>query len=142
MKKIYLGTNEYGERTWLTPSVWDCNWYWSFGYLGNSSCHYHLGSLSKDCNLRDGIEKHFTNFPLKGQELWVFCELAQTAYALKKTAEVLGRGGSHYTKNPVADLIKNHAEVERINKIVLPAIFAEIYKLFGRDDLVETLKPI
>jgi hypothetical protein len=54
--------------------------------------------------------------------------LILTAYALKETAEVLGRGGSHCSSNPLADLIKNEIEVKRINEIVLPAIFDEIEK--------------
>ena len=55
----------------------------------------------------------------------------QSAYTLKETAETLGRGGSHLTKNPCADIIKNEAEVKRINEIVLPAIFAEIEKILS-----------
>ena len=64
------------------------------------------------------------------RKLWLFCELAQTAYSLKETAEVLGRGGSHYTDNPCKEIVKNQVEVERLNQEVLPAIFAEISKLF------------
>jgi hypothetical protein len=48
---------------------------------------------------------------------------------LRETAEVLGRGGSHYTTNPLSEIIKNPAEVERINKVILPRIFEEIYKI-------------
>lgn len=61
--------------------------------------------------------------------MWTICELFKTAYALKETAEVLGRGGSHYTTNPCAELIKNVDEVKRINEVVLPQIFEEIYKI-------------
>ena len=61
--------------------------------------------------------------------LYTFCELALTAYALKEAAEVLGRGGSHMTKNPCAVIIKNPEEVKRINEIVLPTIFNQIAEL-------------
>lgn len=54
----------------------------------------------------------------------------KTFYSLQDTAEVLGRGGSHYTKNPIAELIKNPAEVERINGEIMPALFDAIYTLF------------
>lgn len=53
-----------------------------------------------------------------------------TFYALKETAEVLGRGGSHYTNNPISELIKNADEVKRINEVIMPALFDEIYKIF------------
>ena len=53
----------------------------------------------------------------------------KTFYILKETAEVLGRGGAHYTSNPCKDIIVNNEEVKRINEVVLPSIFAEIEKL-------------
>ena len=132
-KKYLLGTNEDNERIYLTPLSWDCGWYWGFGCIGNKNMHYHLSSLYDKTNLYDGIKKHFGDtFLLKNDsDIWKFSELIRTFYILKDTCEVLGRGGSHYTTNPnpCSDLIKNTKEVERINKIVLPAIFAEIYKI-------------
>ena len=142
--KVYIGNNE-GQPISLSAPSWDCDWYWGFGYLGNSRCHYHVDGLKtrewydveKGCfrserlNLYDGFKKHFgSSLVIKeDKNLWTLCELFETFYTLKETAEVLGRGGSHYTTNPLAEKIKNPAEVERINKVLLPAIFAEIYKI-------------
>ena len=78
-------------------------------------------ALINDYNLNEKLKDN----------LWKFCELAQTVYTLKETAEVLTRGGSHYTTNPLKDLIKNPNELERLNKVVLPALFQEIKKLFN-----------
>lgn len=132
-EKRYLGQHD-NEPIFLSKPTWDCGWYWSFGYLGNAKCHYHLSNLNKETNLFDGMRKHFGDSLIikKDQDLWTFCELAKTVYTLKETAEVLSRGGSYYTTNPVCDLIKNPLEAERINKIVLPAIFAEIEKIFTK----------
>ena len=47
-------------------------------------------------------------------------------YDYKDAAEVYGRGGSHYSSNPLANIIKNEVEVKRINDELLPAIFKEI----------------
>ncbi len=130
--KIFMGRNENNSRIYLTPPSWDCDWYWGFGYLGNSRCHYHVDGLTtQNLNLFDGIKKHFgDSFVLKTDaDIWKFCELMQTFYSLKEAAEILGRGGSNYTSNPCAELIKNPDEVTRINQVLLPAIFAEIYKL-------------
>jgi len=128
-KKTYLGNHD-GEPIYLTAPSWDCGWYWGFGYLGNRNCHYHLDGLSKDKNLYDAIKEHFgDSLVISDCDLWKFAELIGTFYALKQTAEVLGRGGSHYTTNPCSDLIKNPDEVARINNVVLPAIFDEIYKI-------------
>lgn len=129
--KIYLGRNQHNQTIYLSPPSWNCNWYWGFGYLGNSATHYHLSSLATDCNLFDGIKREFPNFnKLDDATLWTFCELVQTAYTLKQTAEVLGRGGSNYTANPLKDLIRDPDYVAKINRALLPSIFAEIYSLF------------
>lgn len=128
-KNIYIGDNN-GEKIYLSAPSWDCNWYWGFGYLGNKNCHYHVDGLSKDKNLFDAFKEHFgKSLVIRESQLWTICELFKTAYALKETAEVLGRGGSHYTTNPCAELIKNVDEVKRINEVVLPQIFEEIYKI-------------
>lgn len=146
-KKMLIGYNN-DEPIYLSPPSWDCGWYWGFGYLGNKNCHYHVDGLTKQktynfdkkcfeyefTNLYDGFIKHFGNtLRVRKSDLWGLVELFETFYTLKKTAEVLGRGGSHYTTNPAKDLIINKEEVERINKIVLPQIFEEIYKILYRN---------
>lgn len=54
----------------------------------------------------------------------------------------MGRGGSHYTTNPLKELIKNEEEVKRINEVVLPAIFLEIEKCFITEEQKEKLKSL
>lgn len=145
--KILIGQNN-GENIYLSPPSWDCGWYWGFGYLGNRNCHYHVSGLktietynneakvftTKSVNLYDGFIEHFGDtLKVRPSDLWVFVELFSTFYTLKETVEVLGRGGSHYTTNPVKDLIINSDEVTRINNIVLPQIFEEIYKILLRN---------
>lgn len=77
------------------------------------------------------------------KQVWTLCELMKTAYTLRETAEVLGRGKSNYSENPCVKVIKNTREAKRINSKVLPAIFAEIGKIFDEADKVaEPSKPI
>ena len=134
--RVFFGTRKSDNaRIYLTKPSWDCGWYWGFGYLGNKNEHYHLSgyqdgrninmydALKEDYKLNKNIEKH----------LWTFVELVKTAYALKETAEVLGRGGSHYTKNPCMGYIVNPDEVKRINEVVLPKIFEELNKIYEND---------
>lgn len=149
MKKRAIGHRRSdGKTIYLSAPSWDCGWYWGFGYLGNRNEHYHLSSYQdrsrmektengylhlterRNINLRDAlIEDYELVEPLR-KNLWEFCELVLTAYTLKETAEVLGRGGSHMTHNPLSELIKNNDEVKRINEEVLPAIFKKIDDLF------------
>ena len=133
--KICLGKVE-GEKIYLSPPSWDCEWYWGFGYLGNSSCHYHLDGLSNDKNLFDALQEHFGNtFLIKeNEDIWTFCELVQTFYSLKETAEVLRRGGSHYTNNPLKKIITDKKKVDEINNKILPLLFDEIYKILNKYD--------
>ena len=130
-KSIFIGKNN-GENIYLSAPSWDCGWYWGFGYLGNKNRHYHVDGLNakENINLFDAFKKHFgSSLIVRDSQLWTLCELFKTFYALKETAEVLERGGSHFTKNPCSAIIINKEEVTRINTIVLPAIFEEIYKI-------------
>lgn len=143
-EKTLLGMHD-NEKIYLSHPLWDCEWYWGFGYLGNENCHYHVDGLKKIetynfekqmwqyefVNLYDGFKKHFSDSFVvkKDADIWKLAELFCTFYTLKEAAEVLGRGGYHYTTNPCKDTIINKGEVERINNIVLPAVFDEIYKI-------------
>lgn len=145
--KIYLGKNN-NEKIYLTPPSWDCDWYWGFGYLGNKNCHYHVNGLktieeynsekqywnTERVNLYDGFKKHFgDSFIIKDdKDIWTLAELFETFYSLKNIAEVYNRGGSHMSSNPCKDIIKNVEEYKRINEIVLPQIFEEIYKILNK----------
>lgn len=128
--KILIGSVD-GDKIYLSAPSWDCDRYWGFGYLGNKDCHYHVDGLVEkyNTNLFDAMKKEFgESLTIKDDDkLWLFCELISTAYTLKETAEVLGRGGAHYSTNPLKELIKNPEEVKRINEKLLPAIFDYIY---------------
>ncbi len=133
-KKFFFGIRKSDNSyIYLSNPKWECTWYWSFGYLGNKNEHYHLSSFQngRNINMYDALINDYNlNEKLK-DNLWTFCELSKTVYTLRETAEVLTRGGSHYTTNPLKDLIKNPNELERLNKVVLPALFQEIEKLFN-----------
>lgn len=155
--KMLLGYNN-NEPIYLSPPSWDCGWYWGFGYIGNKNCHYHIDGLTKietynseakvftckNVNLYDGFVEHFGDtLKVRISDLWTLIELFSTFYKLKETAEVLGRGGIHYTTNPCKDLIINKEETERINNVVLPQIFEEIYKILIRNqDNEKTFKKL
>jgi len=69
---------------------------------------------------------------IRDSQLWTVCELFKTFYILNETAEVLGRGGAHYTTNPCKDIIINKDETDRINNVVLPAVFDALYNILER----------
>ena len=131
IEKVFFGIRKSdNERIYLTMPSWDCGWYWGFGYLGNKNEHYHLSGYAngRNINMYDALLADYDLNENIKTNLWCFCELFKTAYALKETAEILGLGGSNYTANPCKDIIINKEEIKRINDIVLPAIFNEILK--------------
>jgi hypothetical protein len=130
-ERRFLGKRkEDGKRVYIAAPTWDCNWCWSFGYLQATGEHYHLRNYG-NISWIDALERDYNlNVKLRGDSLWKFYELAKTAYKLKEAAEILGFGCSHVTDNPLAEVIKNKAEVDRINQIVLPQIFDAINEMF------------
>jgi len=156
-KNIFIGMHN-NENIYLSAPSWDCGWYWGFGYLGNKNCHYHVEGLTKHeeydtdkkcfkyefTNLYDGFKKHFgSSLIIRDSQLWKLVELFKTFYVLKECAETLGRGGVHYTTNPCKNIIMNIEETTRINNIVIPALFEEIYKiLIPAQDNKETDKKL
>ena len=75
--------------------------------------------LLEDYDLADEIKEN----------LWVFCELAKTIYTLKEAAEVVGRGGSHYTTNPCKETIICEEEAKRLNDKVSPELCQKLWDL-------------
>ena len=147
-KKIYLlGKDKDDVNYWLEAPSWDCGWYWGFGYVETYTnnnhpnkakdieSHQHFDGLffNKNKNGYDAYKDFFAEITVSDKELWQLLELMKTFYCLRETAEVLGRGGSHYTTNPVSEIIKNTDEVERINNVVLPAIFEKIDELLTQN---------
>jgi hypothetical protein len=131
---IFLGTRKSDNvRITLSSPSWDCSWYWGFGYLGNSREHYHLESYQNGRNISmyDALMKDYNLNPTIKKNLWVFCELVLSAYTLKDMAGLAHRGGSHMTTNPCKELLQDTALEDRINTVLLPAIFQKIEMLFG-----------
>ena len=139
-KNVKLGVVD-GRGVMLRRPSFDCDWYWGFGYLGNSQCHYHLDGLAsmewknKDIqgkNLFDQMKIHFgESLVLNDKSLWKFCEIVTTIYTLCKTAEVFNRGGSHFTTNPDAELLKHPEMWTHINEVLIPAQIASLYKVLA-----------
>lgn len=140
----FLGIDKNDDKLFLQEPTWDCDWFWGFGYLKtftnnknpelskDTSSHTHFDSLifENGYHLNEYLGKE--NSVLTDKESWTLSELVQTAYTLKKSAELFGRGGSHYTTNPIQDFLKDEQLVARINKVLLPAVFKSIRELLTK----------
>ena len=127
--KLFLGNSVYG-LTWLYPPKWECDWYWSWGCIGNYHFSSHLKYIDKSTNLHDAIKGFLPEIPLSDKDLWTFAELVATFYSLREVADIHHRGGSHLSVNPLRELLQDKDRYEYINGTLIPAIFEETYKLF------------
>lgn len=138
--KILLGIDkETKERIYLSKPSFDYSWYWGFGYLGNSNCHYHLNGYQtknrlvyneagkllsiteqRNISMYDALLEDYELNPKIKTNLWQFCELVQSIYTLKDAAELFSRGGSHYTTNPDQKLLKDSSLYEKLTFELIP----------------------
>lgn len=142
-----LGIDKEGKHVWLEKESWDCGWYWGFGYLHTYTndrvptasrdidSHFHFDSTFLDSNgsYFDEFKAYFKETVLTDEEIWRLLDLMDSAYALKKAAGVLHRGGSNYSgKVRIAEL--EDADMwTKINRKLLPAIFGEVKKLLTKE---------
>lgn len=145
-RQFLLAKDNDGVKYWLGEATWDCGWYWGFGYISTYEKN-RLPSKANDIDShehwdtsiigQDGSEYYnhinenqkFIDTVLTEKESWKLSELMKSFYILKKAAEFYKSGNAHITDNPLFELLKSPAEYERINKVLLPAIFEEVYKL-------------
>jgi len=153
--KIFFGTNkETNEKIYLDKPTWDCNWYWSFGYLGSKNCHYHLSGYNSKTHVfttDKGELKHITesrnkhmyyclledyelNDTIK-ENLWSFCEQARTIYTIKDAYEVIHRGGSNYTHHPLKNKVKDSRKASSWATKLLPELLQRFWNDFGGNDV-------
>lgn len=138
-KGFLVGKNLEGKKVWLQKPSWDCDWYWGYGYLqvyNNRNTlieHCHFSKYLNDVLGWYKFRADFKALTFDIKDLWKLFELMKTFYSLKEIAQVYSIGGSHYTNNPLKDLIMNDKEVTRINEVILPEIFNEVEKIFAEE---------
>lgn len=142
-----VGIDSDGKKRFLKNALWDCEWYWGFGYVemftNNNNpersrdilMHQHFDSLF----LRgDGYTRFFNMFedrtPMSEHEIWKFLELMKSYYTARAYSDMLHRGGAGYSENPVDDVIKDDFEYSRINMEVIPSIIKSVYGVLGFPD--------
>jgi hypothetical protein len=126
--KVCLGKIDQ-ETVFLTKHKWDCDWYWAFGYVENSSWHFHIESLMK---VETDVDKIF-NPQWKTwvtQDIWwKLRDLFIQAYALNTAAGVYRLGGHQSPLRGLTDILKSKEKEDQLNKdleILLDATWAFI----------------
>lgn len=128
-EKVLLGSNPIEGEIYLTKPEWQCDWHWSFGCIGNENLHTHLDRLGIS-NIYDNIKEFIPNVKLSDTNLRKFCELAESIYTLKKSAELLHRAGIHFVYNTnYKEIMQNKEQYGYINYITIPTLIDELYKV-------------
>ena len=145
----YLGTAADGTNYFYEKATFDCDWYWGIGYVESFSnnnypwrsrdidCHTHFDYMMDQrrntcgghMNWFDGFKNIFHETLLTDSEIWRVCEIMKSLYTARAYSDMIYRGGSNYTGNPAREVIKNPAEYERINKVVIPALSEKLYSI-------------
>ena len=131
LNKIKLGSID-NQPIFLTKHKWDCDWYWGFGYIGNSRQHFHIDSLIKDVT---NVNKIFDKTKITQKEWWVIRDLFIQAYALKNVAEVYYHGGHQLTVEGLTDILHSADKARQINKdleLILDKVWDYICKAVNK----------
>lgn len=127
--KVLLGSNHAEGKIYLIKPKWECDWYWSFGWIGNNDLLINLDKLGNS-NIYDNIKGFIPDAQLSGTNLWKFCELAESIYTLKKSAELFHRGGSHIIHiQKYKEIMQNKEQCRHLNYVIIPALIDELYKV-------------
>jgi len=145
--KVYLGRTKGScpESVFLTGFQWDCDWYWSGGYIGNRNFHTHfdgcfldvpdyrghsLGNftpqnLSNGCAVWENLDKFLDDAQFTDKDWWRIKDLYKQFYSLKDAAETFQYGGRCTCdgRNP-AEINKEMADKinEHIEQVLIPEI--------------------
>lgn len=152
-----LGKNREGKCVWLEEPKWDCGWYWGFGYLEvytnhnnpekarDIREHFHFKGIVGQQEYYDTEKmcfrnKEYVHNPYDSPQLsettfiyeegWKLAELFKQFYLLQDMASFCHKElpGCHITTSPV-----NHGYMkdwnEKINKVTIPKITAEIIRM-------------
>lgn len=133
-KEYYLlGINNSDEEVWLEEPSFNCNWYWGLGYVevfNNNKTdiidHSYFDSLFLNKPLPENFLDSFKESTLSKDEIWKLLELMKSCYIARHYSDMLHIGGANITNSDCSDIIKSQDEYDRINKVILPALFKEI----------------
>ena len=135
-----LGKGKDGNYYWLVQGTWECKWYWGVGHVvsytnnknpklaRDTKSFQHWNYAFPTCK---EFDEFFEEIVLSDKEKWKLLELMKSIDVARKYSDMLYIGGAHYTENPNKEDIKNDEEYNRINKVVIPRMLENVYKILS-----------
>lgn len=132
-----LGKDAEGCKYWLEQHQWECNWYWSFGYVQSftQNCsperakdietHTHFNNLFLNGEYIENYKVFFSGgVTLEDKDIWKLIEAMKEFYIVKEYYELLYLKSAHISSlsDEVKRVISNHAEQIRLKDEVIPVL--------------------
>ena len=128
-----LGIDEDNTKYYLQRGTFDCDWYWSGGYINTFNrtktdislhTHYKAGEVNGNkfsdiTGDNSGFNAIFKQTPLTDDEKWTFHELMRTFYIMQEAMELAHRGGANISSyKPLKEQIQNNDIYEYYKKLI------------------------
>lgn len=133
----FLGNRKSdGARFYLIDPKWrgDLDYpRWEFDLVGrfDEACFPLSNHTKSRKELEAYLSSNFDLNPKVATKIEVFADLIATAYTLREAARVFELGNSGIVMNPCRELLRDPALLERIEAVLLPAIFDRVKEIFG-----------
>lgn len=136
-KNFFLGLNKNGGKMWLIAPSWDCDWYWSIGYINIYQQNW-MPSKARDISCGTYFDyvfpsynsfiDEFDNTPFTKDEKWEIYEYMKELYILREYSDMMYNGGAHVTtgSKTLQENEENYKEYNRINNILIPNVWKEL----------------
>ena len=83
----------------------------------------------------DVFKKFFKEYSIEEDQVYELMDYMMSFYALRKAAEILGRGYSYITGRAKSDSLVDEEEVTKINDVMIPELEERIIKLLTGEDV-------
>jgi hypothetical protein len=144
--KVYLGRTKdsLSMKVYLKGFKWDCEWYWSGGYVESYQMHTHfdccflnipdfrghpLGcftpqNISNGCAVWEDISTFLDDAQFTTKDWWRIKDLYKQFYSLKDAAETFQYGGNCTAYRNPSEINKDMADKinEHIELVIIPEI--------------------
>lgn len=122
-KNIYLIGTRNGVQYWLEEPTWD----------SNSSQHFDIMFFDVYKNMNrtasDSFLEFFDETPFTEKEVYQLLDLMQSFYTCRRMADMTHLGHSGYIATDANILLRDNNMYDKINRIMIPAIFKELKKI-------------
>ena len=116
------------KKLYLRKHAWMCDWFWSFGWIGNENLHCHVDSeiIQKRLFL---VTDLFKSTNISETDWYIICDLFIQAYSLHRAYSVYYRGNGSICTNDKCKILNQNDNMSHIIKNDLELILNKIWEI-------------